>query len=157
MSNNIKTAAPAFLVEAKTYTQGCDKIAHFLDKTLLIKYDNIEFTRDRSCSASDQEFWAMVDDGLEQNRQSVIGLIDELRENGYGQLTELAGMRQGYESKLLHILVHLLDGFIGIDSKFYNLVEDSHQVSEALRRKIEQTPDHYQLLQVEAENPRTFI
>ena len=157
MNNSKKTAAPAFLVEAKTYTQGCDKIMHFLNKTILIKYDNVEFTRDRSCSASDQEFWTMVDDGLKKNRQSMIGLIDELRESGYSQLTELVEMRQGYESKTLHILVHLLDGFIGVDTSFYNLVEDSHQISDTLHRKIEQTPDSYQLLQVEVENPQTFI
>ena len=155
--HDITITAPAFLVEADSYTHGCEKVWHFLENTILIRYDNIDFAFDRSRSASDQEFWTMVDNVIEKNRQSVIGLIDELRKSGYHQLRELAEMKQGYESKILHILVHLLDGFIGIDSKFYNLIEDSHQISDSLRRKIKQTPGHYWLLQVEAENPRSLV
>ena len=152
-----KIVAPAFLVEEDSYAKGCKKVIHFLDKTALVKYDRIEFNPDLSCSASDQKFWAMVDSGLEKNSKSVIGLIDELQKSGYRQLEELAGMKQGYESKILHILVHLLDGFIGVDSSFYNLIEDSHQVSDSLRRKIKQTPENYRLLQVNAENLWTFL
>ncbi len=152
-----KIVAPAFLVEAESYTKGCKKVIHFLDKTTLVKYDSIEFNLELSCSAVNQKFWETVDSGLKKNSQSVIGLIDELQKNGYSQIEELAEMKQGYESKVLHILVHLLDGFIGIDSSFYNLIEDSHQISDSLRRKIDQNPENYQLLQVNAENLWTFL
>ncbi len=152
-----KIVAPAFLVEAESYPKGCKKVLHFLDETALVKYDSIEFSPDLSCSASNHKFWETVDRGLKKNRQSVIGLIDELQKSGYSQIVELAEMKQGYESKVLHILVHLLDGFIGIDSSFYNLIEDSHQISDSLRLKIEQIPENYQLLQVNAENLWTFL
>jgi hypothetical protein len=149
--------APAFLVEVESYQKGCKKVIYFLDKTALVKYDSIEFNPDLSCSASDQKFWAMVDSGLRKNRQSVTDLIDELQKSGYSQLVDLAEMKQGYESKIMHILVHLLDGFIGIDSSFYNLIEDSHQISDSLRLKIKQSPENYWLLQINAENLWTFL
>lgn len=152
-----KIVVPAFLVEAESYPKGCKKVIHFLDETALVKYDRIEFSPDLSCSASNYKFWEIVDSGLKKNRQSVVGLIDELQKNGYSKIVELAEMKQGYESKVLHILVHLLDGFIGIDSSFYNLIEDSHQISDSLRRKIEQIPENYQLIQINAENLWTFL
>ncbi|MCF8056814.1 MAG: hypothetical protein K9K37_09255 [Desulfocapsa sp.] len=157
ITNKENIAAPVFLVEEDTYAQGCERVTHFLDKSALVTYENISFTPDHSCSASDDMFWAMVDKGLEKNRQSVIGLINELQESGYSTLTELAAMEQGYESKILHTLVHLLDGFIGIDSAFYNLIEDSHLLSTSLRRKIKQRPKHYQLIQINASNLWSFL
>lgn len=152
-----KIVAPAFLVEADSYKKGYKKVIRFLDKTALVKYDYIEFNPDLSYSASNQNFWRIVGNGLENNKQSVIGLINELQKNGYSQLIDLAKMKQGYESKTLHILVHLLDGFIGIDSSLYNLIEDSHQISDSLRHKIKQTPNNYWLLQVNAKNMWSFL
>jgi hypothetical protein len=157
IDNSKKIAAPVFLVEAKDYTLGCEKVTYFLDNTAQVTYEDITNDRDLSCSASDPKFWKMVGNGLEKNSQSVIGLIRDLEESGYNQLTELAEMKQGYESKTLHILVHFLDGFIGIDSSFYNLMEDSHLLSDSLRQKIKQTPNHYWLLQINARNLWTFL
>jgi len=157
LDNSKKIATPVFLVDADTYAQGCEKVTLFLDKTALVRYENIVFNSDLSCSASDPIFWEIVNNGLEKNKQSIIALIDELQESGYSQLTELAGMKQGYESKVLHTLVHLLDGFIGVDSSFYNLIEDSHLLNDSLRQKIKQTPNRYQLLQVNAKKLWAFL
>jgi len=99
----------------------------------------------------------MVDSGLEKNRESVISLIDELQTSGYSQLLDLADMKQGYESKILHILVHFLDGFIGIDSSFYNLIEDSHQISDSLHLRIKQNPQNYWLFRIDAKNSWTLL
>ena len=148
---------PVFLVEANDYVTGCRKVMYFLETTSLVKYDNIVFPPELSCSASDQKFWKMIDSGLEKNRQTKMDLIDELQKNGYRQLTELVEMKQGYDSKILHILVHFLDGFIGIDSSFYNTIEDSHQVSDSLRNKISQNPENFWLFQGNAENPWSFL
>jgi len=155
LNNNL--TAPAFLVEADTYSTGCSKVDRFLGETSLIQYDNIDFLRNHSFQATSKEFWTAVECGIEKNRQSVLGLIHELQESGYHTLLELAEIKQGYESKTLHTLVHLLDGFIGIDSKFYNLIENSHLISVNLHRKIKQTPAHYWLLQIEAINPQALI
>jgi hypothetical protein len=157
IKNKKKIAAPVFLVEENSYAKGCERVTHFLDKSALLTYEDISFTPDHSSSASDDTFWIMVDEGLEKNRQSVIGLIKELQESGYSTLAELAAMEQGYESKILHTLVHLLDGFIGIDSAFYNLIEDSHLLSSTLRQKIKQNPDNYQLIQINASNLWSFL
>ena len=157
IDNEKKSAAPVFLVEEDSYTEGCDRVTHFLDKSSLVKYENISFDPERSCSAADQQFWAMVEDGLQKNRRNVSDLIEELQESGYTHLSELAAMEQGYESKVLHTLVHLLDGFIGIDSSFYNLIEDSHRLSPRLRQKITEYPDRYHLLQLNACNLWTFL
>ena len=148
---------PAFLVEAESYIHGCEKVGRFLDLTPLIRYDNIDFAFGQSCSAADPNFWEMVDSACERNNRTVNELIRELQNNGFSQMTELAQIKQGYESKVLHTLVHLLDGFIGIDTSLYNLAEDSHQISDNLRQKISKQPRNYWLLQAEAENPQTLI
>lgn len=148
---------PAFLVEASSYSQARRKVQSFLENTVLVKYDSITFSRDRSCSALDEPFWKMIENNLEKNQRSMAGLIQELEESGYHRLAELGDMQQGYESKLLHTLVHLLDGFIGVDSRFYNLIEDSHRISASLCQRIRQDPTAYWLLQVETKNLRDLI
>jgi hypothetical protein len=57
-------------------------------------------------------------------------------------------LQQGYVTKVLHTLTHLLDGFIGIDSVFYNLVEDSHWASEGLLKALQDTAGEYWLVPV---------
>lgn len=157
-SENSKTmVAPAFLVEVDSYTKGCKRVVHFLEETALVSYDQVEFNVDLSCSALDQNFWELVDSGLDKNRQSVRGLIDELQKSGYSQLLDLTKMKQGYESKIFHILAHLLDGFVGMDSSFYNLVEDSHLISDSLHQKIKQDPGNYWTIQINAESLWTFL
>jgi hypothetical protein len=64
------------------------------------------------------------------------GLLAEFADLGYESLTDLASVPQGYESKLLHTITHLLDGFFGLDSFFYNLVEESNWISAPFLAKI---------------------
>ena len=47
-------------------------------------------------------------------------------------------------------MAHLLDGFFGIDSQFYNLPEDSHWLGESLRKQIETGPAEFWLVRVAA-------
>ena len=58
-------------------------------------------------------------------------------------------MGQGYESKVLHIITHLVDGFFGADTVFYNLEEDSHWLSDKLTDKIKEQPEKFWLLKIE--------
>ena len=155
--NNRETVAPVFLVEAEDYRGGCKKVLYFLDRTSLLKYDRVTFNADRSYSAVDTQFWGSFEKSLNANQQSIDYLIQELQESGYNSLSDLAVMQQGYESKMLHILTHFLDGFIGIDSSLYNLIEDSHQVSESLRQKIKSSPENYWLVQISADKLWTFL
>ena len=157
IDDNRDTVAPAFLVDADSYSTACKKILNFLGQTTLIKYDSIVFDDAASCSAGDPEFWAMVDTALDGNAKSIHSLIQELETSGYTRLVDLAEMRQGYDSKILHILTHFLDGFIGFDSSFYNLIEDSHQLSDSLRTVIVHAPEKYWFVQVGAEKLWSFL
>ena len=84
------------------------------------------------------------------NRKVLADLLEELKDSGVTEVQHLVSLPQGYASKTLHTIAHLLDGFIGIDSHFYNLVDDSHWLSDQQRRKMEAAPTSYWLLQVEA-------
>jgi hypothetical protein len=82
------------------------------------------------------------------NRTFAGNLIVELEETGITSLKELKDLPQGYPSKVLHTLVHILDGFIGADSAFYNLLEDSHWLSAKLQETIKENPEAYWLVPV---------
>jgi hypothetical protein len=77
---------------------------------------------------------------LADNRQVLQKLIGELQAAGINDFNDLSAMPQGFQSKIFHTMAHLLDGFFGIDSRFYNLQEDSHWLSASLRRQIEAGP-----------------
>ena len=78
----------------------------------------------------------------------VHNFLDSLKDEGFSTLEDLHGLEQGYASKIFHTIAHLLDGFIGIDSHFYNLEEDSHGISPDLEQKILAAPDNYWILRV---------
>ena len=74
--------------------------------------------------------------------------LENLKEEGFESLEDIRSLEKGYLSKILHTIAHLQDGFIGIDSRFYNLEEDSHGVSRHLQQKIAATPHNYWILRV---------
>jgi hypothetical protein len=86
--------------------------------------------------------------GLAANRAVLAELLTNLQEEGFRSLHDLVGLEKGYLSKVLHTVAHLQDGFIGIDSRFYNLEEDSHGISRDLQRKIATEPNRYWILRV---------
>ena len=86
--------------------------------------------------------------GLVANDVFARRMIEHLKEEGATTLEDLLSVKQGYATKILHTLTHLLDGFIGIDSVFYNLVEDSHWVSEELSEAIRGQQEEYWLVPV---------
>ena len=59
--------------------------------------------------------------------------MDELIKAKIYRAEDFHNIKQGYLSKTLHILSHFLDGFIGIDSYFYNLIDDSHWLPSSNR------------------------
>lgn len=135
-----------FLVEAPDLEKARSKVNRFLNSTSLIKYSVVRFNDSLSFSAEDESFWEELDKGIAENRGAVTGFCEELGSQGYKTIDDLRSMPQGFESKILHTLVHFLDGFIGVDSLLYNLVEDSHWVSPDLRQAIKQKPDQYCLI-----------
>lgn len=125
------------------------RVLYFFHENLLLRYAQVEINKRHSLPASFPEFWPRLESAIKTNRETLAGLLDELQQEGFDQLSNLNTMEQGYQSKLLHTVAHLVDGFIGIDSYFYNLVEDSNRLSDNLRREIEKRPEEFWLLKVE--------
>jgi hypothetical protein len=125
-------------------------VLRFLDHTSLVQYDAARVVAAQSCSGADARFWPSLELGQRGNRQVLIKLIGELQTAGTKDFSDLPTMPQGFSSKILHTMAHLLDGFFGIDSQFYNLPEDSHWLGDSLRKQIESTPDGFWLVTVEA-------
>ncbi|MFT5698831.1 MAG: hypothetical protein ACI8ZB_001687 [Desulforhopalus sp.] len=128
----------------------CNQQVHkFFDLTSLVIYDCIEVQELRSVSGLDAHFLEIIDQMQAKNRRIVKGLIAEISKSGITRTQDLIKIEQGYLSKTFHILSHFLDGFIGIDSHFYNLLDDSHWLSGQTRQIIEENPTHYWLLHVD--------
>ncbi len=137
-----------FLVEAPQKEAACQKVSRFLERYELVAYEKIELVRVYRADAPD--FWSYLEKALRENKEFLEKSIHELQQEGFKTLEELLTLPQGYLSKLLHIIAHFLDGFLGIDSRFYNLVEDSHWLSRTLSRKIKDAPLKYWLVEIKA-------
>ncbi|MCX5865620.1 MAG: hypothetical protein NTW42_11240 [Deltaproteobacteria bacterium] len=125
-------------------------VLRFLDHTSLVQYDAVRVVTAESCSATDPRFWPWLEQGLAANRQVLTQLTGELRAAGTKEFDDLLTMPQGFQSKIFHTMAHLLDGFFGIDSQFYNLPDDSHWLEASLRRQIETDPEDFWLITVKA-------
>ena len=121
------------------------QVMNFFERTTLVRYDNIVID-DKFLSATDPRFNEELDLGLKRNRQTLRKFIDELGTAGFETRSDLMALTQGYQSKILHIIAHFLDGFVGIDSIFYHLVDDSHWLTEDTREQIDQEPERFNLL-----------
>ncbi len=128
----------------------CSEQVHkFFDLTSLVIYDCIETIEAQSASGLDAHFFEYIAQAESRNRQTVQGLIDELVKAKIKRTVDFHKIEQGYQSKTLHILSHFLDGFIGIDSYFYNLLDDSHWLPQETSDAIDNNPRHYWLLHVD--------
>ena len=136
------------LVHDRNAQQAEEHVRSFFARNELVRYDRIRIDPDGIVNATDPDFPARLEMGLEGNRQAVADLVSELQSEGAADPGNWPTLRQGYASKLLHTVVHLLDGFFGAESRLYNLVEDSHQVSDSLRTRMRKEPKLYWLVQV---------
>ncbi len=127
------------------------KVLHFFQNYQLVRYSQINIMEEESLSASNSGFWDKLKKANQKNRQILHELIKELEGEDLTTLKDLQELPQGYKSKMLHAITHLLDGFFGIDTYFYNLEEDSHWVSEELKEKIKTNPSIFWLLSLEAQ------
>jgi hypothetical protein len=137
------------LVRGKDLEACKGKVLRFFRDYQLVRYSSVTVLEDESLPASDPGFGDRLESAGLENRRILHELVEELRGEGVSLLNDLENMPQGYRTKMLHVITHLLDGFFGIDSFFYNLEEDSHWVSEQLRRKMAGAPTDYWLLPVE--------
>ncbi len=82
-------------------------------------------------------------------------MIGDLQANGVNSLEDVRSIDQGFVSKIFHILSHFVDGFIGVDSYFYTLLDDSHWLPNKTKTAIKEVPDGYWLIHLDcyAEGP----
>lgn len=130
-------SAHIFLVTGDDYPDAKGKVEHFLKKNLLVRYTTLLFDDSLTTDNLKDQFRQTTLWAEEQNRLTLQGLLTEFSDLGYESLADLSRVPQGYESKLLHTITHILDGFFGLDSFFYNLIEDSNWISPSLLGKIE--------------------
>jgi len=137
------------LLAGDSFDHCSEQVHKFFDLTSLVIYDCIETIETQSFSGLDAQFFERIAQAESRNRQTVQGLIDELVKAKIIKTVDFQKIEQGYQSKTLHILSHFLDGFIGIDSYFYNLLDDSHWLPQVTANAIEKNPHHYWLLHVD--------
>ena len=137
------------LLSGDSFEHCCDQLHKFFDLTSLVIYDCIEARREHSCSGLDAAFFTHIASAENRNRSMVEDLIAELEKTGIETTADLAHIAQGYVSKILHILSHFLDGFIGIDSYFYNLLDDSHWLPAQTSQLIQENPARYWLVHID--------
>ena len=137
------------LVEGENFELCRDHVLQFFHKNVLVKYDRLTVVADASLAALQDDFMPQLEAGLEKNRQLVQQLLAELQQEGFGDLGRWQQMPQGYLSKTVHEIAHLLDGFFGVDSAFYNLLDDSHWVSAQRQQEIRRRLERYWLIRAE--------
>lgn len=137
------------LLAGESFEHCCNQLHRFFDLTTLVIYDCIEVRKEHSFSGIDAEFFTQLATAENRNRKIIADLITELEKSGLQKITDLQHIAQGYVSKTLHILSHFLDGFIGIDSYFYNILDDSHWLPPQTLRTIHDKPGHYWLLHID--------
>ncbi len=135
-----------FLASGTSLMQARQQVAHFMKTTQLVVYQSLIINDEKIISAKCNQFWMQLTQGIEANRRFCRALLQELQNSDVNAVQDLLLLPLGYPSKILHLLSHMLDGFFGIDSVFYNLLEDSHWLSETLRTTIHQQPDDYWLV-----------
>jgi hypothetical protein len=137
------------LLAGESFEHCCNQLHRFFDLTSLVIYDCIETRKELSFSGIDAGFYAHIAAAENRNRKILEDLVVELNKSGVKNTTDLQHIVQGYVSKTLHIISHFLDGFIGIDSYFYNLLDDSHWLPPLTLQSIYINPGHYWLIHID--------
>ena len=126
----------SFLVSGQ-HSEDCKaQIDSFFEKTTLVQYDKISIDNDAIVNGGNEQFSERLKKGLDRNQAVLAKFIDELKATGFEKRSDLPSLKQGYPSKVLHIIAHFLDGFISIDTAFYNLIDDSHWISEKTKEQL---------------------
>nr|WP_321464675.1 hypothetical protein [uncultured Desulfobulbus sp.] len=137
-----------FLVRSKSGIAAAHHVERYLAGNQLISYAEFFVQPEEVLGGDHEKFWDTLGMGLVANDVFARRMLAHLKDEGVTTLDQLLELKQGYATKILHTLTHLLDGFIGIDSVFYNLVEDSHWVSDELSEAIRGRVSEYWLVPV---------
>lgn len=137
------------LVRSSSLENAVNQVLSFFDHTQLVKYDKVVPKESECFSGVDESFNLFLENGVEANKEVLVQFVDDLKtSSGISAISDFITIEQGYPSKVLHLISHLLDGFIGIDTKLYNLIDDSHWLSPMRKNAISENPDKYWLISV---------
>jgi len=139
-------ARHSILVSGKHYEDCRAQIDSFLENTTLVQYDKVSIDDDAVVNGDNDQFPERLKKGIERNQAVLAKFIDELETAGFEKRSDLPSLKQGYPSKLLHIIAHFLDGFIGIDTAFYNLIDDSHWIPSKTAEQLARHPEKFWLI-----------
>jgi hypothetical protein len=137
-----------FLVRSQSGQAAGQHVERYLAGNQLISYAEFFVRTEEVLNGTADKFWETLHHGLAANDSFARRMLAHLKEEGVTSLDQLPDLEQGYVTKILHTLTHLLDGFIGIDSVLYNLIEDSHRVSDGLSAAIHAHPEEYWLVPI---------
>lgn len=137
------------LVSAENFESASSQVQEFFDHTLLVRYDKIAIRKSKSYSGSSKEFSNQIAQSIAANKKTLDKFVDEFAKTGFQKIGDFKQVECGYPSKILHIITHFLDGFIGIDSTFFNLIDDSHWLPDITEENIEKEPDHFWLIHLD--------
>lgn len=137
------------LVSGEDFNNSSRQVEKFFERTKLVIYDSVQIVEHLCYSAAAEQFQQALSDALQQNKKTLRALIQEIESTGVLKISDLFELQQGYPSKTLHIIAHLLDGFVGIDSYFYNLLDDSHWLPAETASAISRGPDRFWLIHID--------
>ena len=126
-------------------------VRRFFKKSQLVHYDSIAFDQHSIVNGSDPEFAQLLENAVAENHRKLGEFLAKLQQEGCTSLDDLLVLDQGFKSKLLHTMSHLLDGFFGIDSRFFDIDEISHWITANRRTQLEQSADRCWLVRVTAQ------
>jgi len=138
------------LVKGSGFNSCKETVLLFFQRYQLVRFSVITIHESRSIAASNPEFNKRLREAILENRKILQNLIRELQNEKVSTLNDLNELPQGYKTKLLHIITHFLDGFFGIDTYFYNLIEDSHWVSGEMQNTIGKAASDFWLISLDA-------
>jgi hypothetical protein len=144
-----KIAQHKLLVAGESFDNCCRQVRKFFDLTSLVIYDCIQVIDEKCRSGLDADFFDAIAAAESKNRETVNTLVDELQQTGTRTISDLRRLEHGYPSKVLHVITHFLDGFIGIDSHFYNLLDDSHWLPTGTLETITSHKGDYWLIHID--------
>jgi len=122
----------------------------FFEKSQLVHYDSIDIDRQNSVNAVDPRFEELMNNAIAENHRVLADLLAKLQEEDCQSLQDLLVLPQGFKSKMLHTMSHVLDGFFGIDSRFFDINEISHWLTENRQKDIAESPGRHWLIRVRA-------
>jgi hypothetical protein len=144
-----RIAQHKLLVAGNSFDHCSNQVRLFFARTSLVRYDSVATVAAESSSALSADFFPVIERAEGRNRQIIAELLDELTRTGLRDAGDLLSIEQGYRSKTLHILSHFLDGFIGTDSYFYNLIDDSHWLPSTTAAQIRAHPGQFWLIHLD--------